>query len=77
MKKIISFALLLCAGTISFAQKETKPTEEKKLSDLKAKAIDVDNIAQTDFLKKNDKGFTDVIINAATFVKNQQITGTC
>ena len=77
MKKIFSFVLLSCACTIAFAQKETKSTDDKKLSDLKAKAIDVNNIAQTDFLKKNDKGFTDIIINAATIVKNQQKTGTC
>jgi bleomycin hydrolase len=77
VKKIFSLILLSLGFTIAIAQTETKSTDEKKLSALKAKAIDVNNIAQTDFLKKNEKGFTDVIINPATIVKNQQSTGTC
>jgi bleomycin hydrolase len=77
VKKIFLLILISIGYTVVIAQTDIKSTDDKKLSALKAKAIDVNNIAQTDFLKKNDKGFTDVIVNPVTIVKNQQKTGTC
>ena len=77
MKKIFSLIILSLGFTITIAQTDTKPTDDNKLASLKAKAVDVNNIAQTDFLKKNEKGFTDVIINPATIVKHQEKTNTC
>ena len=59
------------------SQKQTNTHPSSSRSELKAKAIDTGNIAQTEFLKKNDKGFTEITINPATIVKNQQKTGTC
>lgn len=77
MKKTLLVLLLASHCNFVLSQKQTNTPPSSSRSELKAKAIDTGNIAQTEFLKKNDKGFTEITINPATIVKNQQKTGTC